>query len=607
MKALLKIIIYAIPYKIFALLSVLFYVLDTIFNLLSLLLFIPFLNLLFTEDVTVTTAKPEFALTKDAASEYFDYYLGQFIASADDKIGALIFICILVGSLFFLKNLCRYLAKVFMAQLRSGVVRDIRFQIFGKIIELPLSYYNEERKGDILARITSDVSEIEWSIMNSLEMVFRDPLTIILSFAILIVISPQLTLFALILLPISGLIIGQVGKSLKKTSAKLQDKNGQILSMVEETISGLRIVKAFNAQKSMNKKFRKLNDDYRQTMSQMLYKRDMASPMSEFLGSLIMISLVWYGGSLVLSDNSTMSGSEFLGYIIIFSQLIAPIKSVTTSFYNIQKGAASVDRVTHVLEAKNKIHDLPGAKSISEFKDEIEYKNIGFSYTDEPILKDVSFKVKKGKIIALVGPSGGGKSSLVDLLPRFYDNQSGDILIDGVSNKEYKIKDLRGLMGIVTQESILFNDSIFNNIAFAMDATEEQVIQAAKIANAHEFISTMPDAYQTNIGDRGGKLSGGQRQRLSIARAVLKNPPILILDEATSSLDTESEKLVQEALFKLMENRTTFVIAHRLSTIQHADEIIVIDDGKVAERGSHKDLLEVDGIYKKLYDLQIFS
>jgi subfamily B ATP-binding cassette protein MsbA len=608
LKALLKIVIYAIPYKVKAGLSVVFYILDAIFNLLSLLLFIPFLDLLFTNDVSVVSTKPEFALTKEAASGYFEYYLGQFIASADDKIGALIFICILVGSLFFLKNLCRYLAKVFMAQLRSGVVRDIRFKIFGKIIALPLSYYNEERKGDILARITSDVSEIEWSIMNSLEMIFRDPITIAMSFVILIIISPKLTLFALILLPISGLLIGQVGKSLKKTSAKLQDKNGQLLSMVEETISGLRIVKAFNAQASMTKKFVKLNDEYRHTMSQMLYKRDMASPMSEFLGSLIMISLVWFGGSLVLAEESEMSGSEFLGYIIIFSQLIAPIKSVTTSFYNIQKGAASVDRVTHVLDAENKITDRPNATSISEFKDEIEYKDLGFAYNvNEPILKGVSFKVKKGKIVALVGPSGGGKSSLVDLLPRFYDYQSGDILIDGISNKQYKIKDLRGLMGIVTQESILFNDSIFNNIAFGMDASKEQVEQAAKIANAHEFITALPLSYETNIGDRGGKLSGGQRQRLSIARAVLKNPPILILDEATSSLDTESEKLVQDALFKLMENRTTFVIAHRLSTIQHADEIVVIDEGKIAERGSHKALLEVNGIYKKLYDLQIFS
>jgi subfamily B ATP-binding cassette protein MsbA len=606
-KSLFKILVYAIPYRTFGLVSVLFYVLDAIFNILSLLLFIPFLDLLFTKDVAVIAQKPEFSMTKEAASGYFDYYMGQFIASADDKVGALVFICILVGTLFFLKNACRYMAKVFMAKLRSGVVRDIRFQLFGKIIVLPLSYYSEEKKGDILARITSDVQEVEWGIMNSLEMIFRDPLTITLSFVILIIISPQLTLFSMILLPISGLIIGRIGKNLKKTSVLLQDKNGMLLSMVEEVLSGLRIVKAFNAENSVNEKFRVLNDDYRQTMSQMLYKRDMASPLSEFLGSLIMISLVWFGGSLVLSQNSALNGSEFLGYIIIFSQLIAPIKSVTASFYNIQKGAASVDRISQILDATNNITQRPDALDIKEFKQEIEYRNVSFGYTDELVIKGLSFKVEKGKSIALVGPSGGGKSSLVDLLPRFYDCTGGEILIDGKPNTHYKIKDLRGLMGIVTQESILFNDSIFNNIAFGIDASMEAVIEAAKIANAHEFITQMPDGYHSNIGDRGSKLSGGQRQRISIARAVLKNPPILILDEATSSLDTESEKLVQEALFKLMENRTSVVIAHRLSTIQHADEIVVIDQGRIAERGTHLELIENNGIYKKLTDLQTFS
>jgi len=606
-KRFLNIIKYAIPYKGYALVSIFFFVLDAIFNLLSLLLFIPFLNLLFTKDISVSVEKPEFSLTKQAANDYFDYYMGQFVASEEDKIGALIFICVAVGILFFLKNFSRYMAQVFMAKLRSGVVRDIRMKLFGKIVVLPLSYYTEERKGDILARITSDVQEIEWSIMNSLEMIFRDPLNIGLSFAILIAISIKLTLFSLIILPVSGILIGLVGKSLKRESDRLQSVNGQLLSMVEEIISGLRIVKAFHAEKRVISKFKSINDLYRSTMKRMLYKRDLASPMSEFLGSLAMISLVWFGGSLVLSNDSSMNGSEFLGYIIVFSQLIAPIKSVTTSYYNIQKGAASVDRIAMVLNAEIKIADKPNAISISSFKDEIEYRNVQFSYSDVPVIKGVNFKVSKGKIIALVGPSGGGKSSLVDLLPRFYDNQKGEILIDGKSNKDYKLDDLRGLMGIVTQESILFNDSIFNNIAFGIEATEEKVIEAAKIANAHEFIVKMTEGYESNIGDRGAKLSGGQRQRLSIARAVLKNPPILILDEATSSLDTESEKLVQEALFKLMENRTSFVIAHRLSTIKHADEIIVINDGHIAERGSHRELITVDGIYKKLHDLQTFS
>lgn len=607
LKSLFKIIGYAKPYRVFALVSVFFYILDAIFNIISLLLFIPFLDLLFTKDISVTVEKPEFAITKDAASGYFDYYMGQFIASTDDKVGALIFICILVGALFFLKNISRYLAKVFMAKLRSGVVRDIRFVIFGKILILPLSYYSEERKGDIIARITSDVQEVEWGIMNSLEMIFRDPLTIILSLIVLIVISPELTLFSMILLPISGMIIGQVGKNLKKTSILLQDKNGMLLSMVEEVLGGMRIVKAFNAEKSVEGKFQKLNDDYRNTMSQMLYKRDMASPLSEFLASLTMISLVWFGGSLVLSQSSEMNGSEFLGYIIIFSQLIAPIKSVTASFYNIQKGAASVNRIEQILKADVKISEKADAVDMKEFKQDIEYRDVRFGYTKDDVIKGISFKVEKGKSVALVGPSGGGKSTLVDLLPRFYDTKGGEILIDGISNKDVKIKDLRSMMGIVTQESILFNDTIFNNIAFGIEATEEQVIEAAKIANAHEFISKIPEGYQSNIGDRGSKLSGGQRQRISIARAVLKNPPIMILDEATSSLDTESEKLVQEALFKLMENRTSFVIAHRLSTIQHVDEILVIDGGKVAERGTHQELIDQEGIYKKLCDLQTFS
>lgn len=607
LKSLFKILKYAKPYRFFGLISVVFYVMDSIFTIFSLLLFIPFLDLLFTKDIAVTALPPEPGFTKEAASGYFEYYMGQFISSTDDKIGALIFICIIVGTLFLLKNACRYFAKVFMAKLRSGVVRDMRYQIFGKIIALPLSYYSEERKGDILARITSDVQEVEWGIMNSLEMIFRDPLTIILSFVVLIVISPQLTLFAMILLPISGLIIGRIGKNLKKTSIQLQDKNGMLLSMVEEVLSGLRIVKAFNAEKSVDDKFKKLNDDYRETMSQMLYKRDMASPLSEFLGSLIMISLVWFGGSLVLSNNSALNGSEFLGYIIIFSQLIAPIKSVTSSFYNIQKGAASVDRISQILNAVNNIKEKKDAIELKEFKSEIEYRDVHFGYNSEKVIKGISFKVQKGKSIALVGPSGGGKSTLVDLLPRFYDCNGGQIIIDGIPNTDFKIKDLRKQMGIVTQESILFNDTIFNNIAFGIEASLDEVIEAAKIANAHEFIQQMPDGYESNIGDRGGKLSGGQRQRISIARAVLKNPPILILDEATSSLDTESEKLVQEALFKLMENRTSFVIAHRLSTIQHADEIMVIDQGKIAERGSHQDLINANGIYRKLTDLQTFS
>jgi subfamily B ATP-binding cassette protein MsbA len=500
------------------------------------------------------------------------------------------------------------LAKFFLASIRSGVVRDIREQVYKKILVLPLSFYSEEKKGDIISRITGDVQEVEWSIMNSLEMVFRDPISIVLSLVFMVTINAELTLFSFILLPISGLIIGKIGKSLKRTSSKLQIRMGELLSNVEETLGGLRIIKAFNAEKSANKGFQGINEIYRNTMLRMFRKRDLASPLSEFLGAVVMVILVWYGGKMVIDPAVDFSAEEFIGYIVLFSQLLNPAKSLSTAYYNIQKGAASTERIEMVLQAENNIKDQPTSLPINTFKDSIEYKNLSFAYEKTKVLKNINLKVSKGKTVALVGQSGGGKSTLVDLLPRFYDPVEGGIMIDGKDIRDYKIKDLRALMGIVSQRSILFNDTIFNNIALGVEnPSREAVIEAAKIANAHEFIEKMPEGYETNIGDGGGKLSGGQQQRISIARAVLKNPPIMILDEATSALDTESEKLVQDALYKLMENRTSIVIAHRLSTIQHADEIIVMQDGEIVERGDHDNLIAQGGVYRKLTDLQAFA
>jgi subfamily B ATP-binding cassette protein MsbA len=520
----------------------------------------------------------------------------------------LIYIGFVIIILYFLKNLFRYLAMYFLAVVRNGVVKDLRNDLYLKVLILPLSYFNEKRKGDIIARMTNDVQEVEWSIMSSLEMAFRDPITIIASLVILFVISPSLTIFVLVLLPISGLIIGRIGKSLKRTSDKGQKKMGFILSVIEESISGLRIIKAFNAIDFADKRFRKTNQEYNRLMIRLYRKRDLASPLSEFLSACVVTIVLWYGGKLVFTPGNFLDAATFLIYLGIFSQLMPPAKSITQAFYNIKKGAASIDRIEQVLSEPEVIEEKPEAISKKDFRSDIEYRDVSFSYDTEPVLHQINLTISKSKTIAVVGPSGGGKSTLVDLLPRFYDCIKGQILIDGIDIRDLIISDLRGLMGIVSQETILFNDSVFNNIAFGMDnVSESDVISAAKVANAHEFIEKMPLGYSTNIGDRGAKLSGGQRQRLSIARAVLKNPPILILDEATSALDTESERLVQQALENLMRNRTSIVIAHRLSTIQFADEIIVMQNGRLVERGTHNNLLATNGVYRKLYELQSFN
>ncbi|MFT6948513.1 MAG: subfamily B ATP-binding cassette protein MsbA [Vicingaceae bacterium] len=606
MKSLIKILRYIKPYKFDAFLSVGFNLIAIILNLVSLVVFIPFLDLLFGE-VNLVLIKPTFELSIDYLKEMFSYLMTPFIEEQGKK-GALLFVCITVVSLFFLKNLFGYLSRIYMANIRSGVVKDIRSTIYSKILILPLAFYSEEKKGDIISRITGDVQEVEWSIMNSLEMLFRDPISIILFLLAMIGMNAELTLFSLVLLPISGILIGKVGKSLKRTSGKLQEKMGELLSNVEETLTGLRIIKAFNAEGELDEKFSSLNNSYRNIMRRMYLKRDLASPMSEFLGSLVMIALVWFGGNMVIDPGVDFSGGDFVGYIIIFSQLLNPAKSLSTAYYNIQKGAASTERIDAILRADVRITDKQNAHSKKDFNSELKFENLSFAYEDKEVLTNINLSIPKGKTIALVGQSGGGKSTMVDLLPRFYDAKKGAITIDGEDIRNVKIKDLRGLMGIVSQQSILFNDTVFNNIALGFkNPSMEAVVEAAKIANAHEFIEQLADGYHTNIGDGGGKLSGGQKQRISIARAVLKNPPIMILDEATSALDTESEKLVQEALSRLMQNRTSIVIAHRLSTIQNADEIVVIENGKIVERGNHLQLIERGGIYKKLTVLQAFA
>ncbi len=566
---------------------------------------VPFLGILF-ETQEKVYSPPPLSVNATAIKDNF-YALISSIIDEKGKVEALLFICILVLITFFFRNLFRYLSLYFLTPIRNGVVHDLRMDLHRKIISLPMPFFTEKRKGDLTARLTSDLVEIEWSIMSSLEMIFKDPLSIIIYLATLSFISPQLTIFVIILFPITGLIIGFIGKSLQKSSDKGQAKMGSLLSIIDENISGLRIIKAFTAEAHINSNFDKESNSYKNIMSSLLRKKDLASPMSEFLSTIVLVVVMWFGGQLVLGDNSTLSAQEFIGYILIFSQIIPPAKTLTTSYYYIQKGSASAKRVYEILDAENEITDVENPKQIKLLNNQIEFKNLSFSYEKQQVLKDINFTISKGRMIALVGQSGSGKSTLADLLARFYDINQGEILIDNSNIKEIALHDLRALMGIVSQESILFNDTIFNNIRLGnITASKQEVIEAAKIANAHDFILETENGYDTNIGDRGNKLSGGQKQRLSIARAILKNPEILILDEATSALDTESERLVQDALDKLMYSRTSLVIAHRLSTIQNADEILVLDKGCIIERGTHQELIAQNGHYKKLSDLQSF-
>jgi subfamily B ATP-binding cassette protein MsbA len=601
-----RILKYIKPYLPFALLNILFNILSVLFSLVSLTMVIPFLGILFETQEKVYNPPP-LSLNATALKENF-YAIISSIVDEKGKIEALLFICILVLVTFFFRNLFRYLSLYFLTPIRNGVVHDLRMDLHKKVISLPLPFFTEKRKGDITARMTSDLVEIEWSIMSSLEMLFKDPLNIIVYLATLIFISPQLTTFVILLLPVTGIIIGVIGRSLKKSSDRGQNKMGDLLSIIDENISGLRIIKGFNAENHINKNFEKESTDYKSIMTKLLRKKDLSSPMSEFLSTIVMVVVMWFGGQLVLNADGGLNAQEFIGYILIFSQIIPPAKSLTTSYYLIQKGSASAQRIYEILDTENEIIDIENPKAIKLLNNQIEFNNLTFSYEKQEVLKDINFSISKGKMIALVGQSGSGKSTLADLLARFYDIKQGEILIDNNNIKEIALHDLRALMGIVSQESILFNDTIFNNIRLGnINASEQEVIEAAKIANAHEFIQETEKGYHTNIGDRGNKLSGGQKQRLSIARAILKNPEILILDEATSALDTESERLVQEALDKLMHSRTSLVIAHRLSTIQNADEILVLEKGCIIERGTHQELIAQNGHYKKLSDLQSFA
>jgi len=581
-------------------------VLTALFTVVSIPLLIPFLEILFDRREGVTE-RPDVSLNNLSSFEqYFNYFLTDLIQT-QGKEQALLFVCGAIVVTFFLKNLFRYLSMFFMAPLRNGIVRDLRKQLFDQILVLPLSYFSEEKKGDLMSRMTSDVHEVQWSILNVLEAVFREPLIIAGALGLMIVISPSLTLFVFILIIFTAIVIGGIGKSLRKPSGDVQNRLGTLLSIIEEGLSGLRIIKGYNAERYQQDKFGVENDAYRRSLTHLLWRKDLASPLSEFLGILTVAVLLWFGSRQVFAES--LEPGTFLAFIFAFYNVIEPSKSFSKAFYNVQKGIAALERIETVLDARNTMSDQPNARPLREFNDQIDYKNVSFTYRPEegPVLNDINLTIEKGKVIALVGASGAGKSTLVDLLPRFYDVSEGQILLDGQDIREYRMHDLRELMGIVSQEAILFNDSIYNNIVFGLEGvTQTDVERAARVANAHDFISQTEHGYQTNIGDRGNKLSGGQRQRLTIARAILKNPPILILDEATSALDSESEKLVQAALVNVMKDRTSIVIAHRLSTIQHADEIVVMRNGRILERGTHAELLTHAGEYQKLVEMQAF-
>ena len=594
------------PYKKYLVLTVLFNILSAVLNIFSFAALIPILQILFrTEGTGTATHLMPWTLDniKEVMANNADYYVTQLI----DNVGAtttLLLIGLFLAFTTFLKTGAYFLSSATIIPIRTGVVRDIRNQLYAKITSLPLGFFSEERKGDIIARMTGDVGEIESSIMSSLDMLFKNPILIISYFTALLFISWQLTLFTLVFVPVFGWFMGFVGRKLKRKSIEAQSLWSDTMSQVEETLGGLRIIKAFCAEEKMNNRFSNINNHYRSSVQRVNIRQQMAHPMSEFLGTVLIIIVLWVGGILVL-DQQILSGPTFIYYLVMLYSIINPLKDFSKASYNIPKGLASMERVDKILKAENTIKEPANAKHISAFEHQIEFRHVSFRYGEQWVLRDINLVIPKGKTIALVGQSGSGKSTLVDLIPRYYDVQQGEVLIDGINVKDLGIHDLRQLIGNVNQEAILFNDSFIGNITFGVDhATQEQVEQAARIANAHEFIMQSEHGYDTNIGDRGGRLSGGQRQRVSIARAILKNPPILILDEATSALDTESERLVQDALERLMKTRTTVAIAYRLSTIKNADEICVLHEGQIVERGTHDELLKIDGYYKKLHDMQ---
>ncbi len=595
------------PYKKYIGWAILLNILSAVFNVFSFTILIPILNILFktgANDQVYHFMEWGSGSLKDVATNNFYYYVTELIAT-HGPVMTLVFMGLFLAFMTLLKTSCYFASSAVMIPLRTGVVRDIRVMVYSKVMRLPLGFFSEERKGDIIARMSGDVGEIENSITSSLDLLMKNPILIILYFSTLIITSWELTLFTVLVLPGMGWLMGKVGKKLKRQSLDAQAKWSNTMSQLEETLGGLRIIKAFIAEDKMIRRFTKCSDEVRVATNKVATRQALAHPMSEFLGTLLIVLVLWFGGMLILRDGSTIEAPTFIFYMVILYSIINPLKEFAKAGYNIPKGLASMERVDKILKAENPIKEPAHPKTLTGLHDKIEFRDVSFSYGTREVLHHVSLTVPRGKTIALVGQSGSGKSTLVDLLPRYHDVQSGSITIDGTNIKDVRIADLRGLIGNVNQEAILFNDSFFNNIAFGVEnATMEQVIEAAKIANAHDFIMETEHGYDTNIGDRGGKLSGGQRQRVSIARAILKNPPILILDEATSALDTESERLVQEALERLMKTRTTIAIAHRLSTIKNADEICVLYEGQIVERGTHDELLAKNGYYKRLNDMQ---
>ncbi|MCD7972740.1 MAG: ABC transporter ATP-binding protein/permease [Candidatus Azobacteroides sp.] len=597
------------PYKKELTLSIFFNILSGFLNVFSFSLIIPILQILFKVDTKeyVFMAWDSGISLKDLVINNFYWYVSEMINNYGG--GMTLFLLGLFLTLMTLfKTSTAYAAMYFMIPLRTGILRDIRNQIYNKIIHLPLSFFSEERKGDIIARTSGDVNEVENSIVSSLDMLFKNPILIAIYLGTMIIISWKLTVFVMILLPIAGFIMGRVGRNLKRTSTLGQEEWSHLMTQLEETLGGLRIIKAFNAEQKMKDRFEGTDENFRRISNRINRRYHLAHPMSELLGTAAIAIVLWFGGSLILSDSSSIDAATFILYLVIFYSIINPAKEFSKASYSIKKGLASMERIDKILTAENNLKQPEKPRLFKSFNKEISFNNVWFKYQNEWVLKDINLKIPKGKTIALVGQSGSGKSTLVDMIPRFYDIQKGEIMIDEINIKDTTLKNLRSIMGIVNQEAILFNDTFRNNIAFGVEnATMEEIIEAAKIANAHDFIMATENGYETTIGDRGGKLSGGQRQRISIARAILKNPPILILDEATSALDTESEKMVQEALENLMKNRTTIAIAHRLSTIRNADEICVMLEGKIVERGKHEELMELNGVYKKLHDMQNYS
>jgi len=608
MNTFLRLLAFARPFHKFWPRYLIISIFSVIFGIANYALIGPLLKVLFEADTMVLeTTLPPFALSADYFKAIFNHYLVGFIKESGPLTG-LVYVCVVLIVTSMISNLMRYLSQRILVSMRTHIMRNIRNALFEKITKLHVGYFNAHRKGDILSSISNDVTEVQNGVANSFHILFRDPLLIIGFLSMLLYMSPQLTIVTLLTLPVSALVIGRITRKLKRGAKDTQSMMGRIVSHFEEAISGIRIIKAFNAQRFVNENFHVSNESHRRISKRMFNKQELASPMSEFLGITVAASVIFYAGYLQTKGQLGMEWSSFVVYIGFYWRVLEPSKAISNAFANLQRGLASGERLFAILDVEPEIKKCANPVPVNDFKESIEFRDVSFKYKNEPVLKNISVTIPKGKTIALVGPSGAGKSTMADLIPRFYDVVTGSILLDGKDIREYEPKGLISLMGIVTQEAILFNDTVFNNIAFGMTGvTMDDVCRAAEIANAHEFISQLPQGYQTNIGDRGANLSGGQRQRLAIARAVLKNPPILILDEATSALDTESEKLVQEALTNLMKNRTSVVIAHRLSTIQHADQIVVLKDGEIVEKGTHQELIHQKGLYSHLCQLQTFS